>query len=170
MTSTNLVKVCKNHSTDAWNTRSSHRRRSIKNRFLKFRNIHRKTPLLEYLFDKACNSIKNRPQHKCFPVNIVTFLRIRDISSFLKNFCKQQLLRTNGWASGEKTRFRGCLHETSFRAKWNIFISVSGRFLITVYMTQPEMKLIAGVISLQSFWQKWNFILGDEIPWKHYPI
>ena len=64
---------------------------------------------------------------------------------------------------------RGCLHEILFRAKWNIFISVSGQFLITVYMIQPEMKLVAGVISLRSFWQKWNFISGDKISCKHYP-
>ena len=31
------------------------------------------------------------------------------------------------------------------------------------------MKLIAGVISLWSFWQKWNFISGYEMLCKHYP-
>ena len=36
-------------------------------------------------------------------------------------------------------------------------------------MIQPEMKLVAGVISLRSFWQKWNFISGDKISCKHYP-
>ena len=61
-----------------------------------------------------------------------------------------------------------CLHEISFRMKWNIFISVSSQFLITVYMIKPEMKLIAGVISLRSFWQKWNFSSGDKISCKHY--
>ena len=35
-------------------------------------------------------------------------------------------------------------------------------------MIQPEMKLIAGVISLQSSWQKWNSISGDKISWKRY--
>ena len=40
---------------------------------------------------------------------------------------------------------------------------------ITVYMIQPEMKLIAGVISLQSFWWKWNFISGNKISCKNYP-
>ena len=34
---------------------------------------------------------------------------------------------------------------------------------------QPEMKLIASVISLWSFWQKWNFITGYKISCKHYP-
>ena len=43
---------------------------------------------------------------------------------------------------------RGCLHEISFRAKWNIFILVSGQFRIAVYMIQTEMKLIAGAISV----------------------
>ena len=41
-------------------------------------------------------------------------------------------------------------------------------FLITAYMIQTEMKLIAGVISLK-FLQKWNFISGDKISCKHYP-
>ena len=60
-----------------------------------------------------------------------------------------------------------CLHEISFRVKWNIFIPVSGQYPITVYMIQPEMKLIVSVISLRSFWQKSNFISGDKISWKH---
>ena len=30
------------------------------------------------------------------------------------------------------------------------------------------LKLIAGAISLQSFWQKSNFILDDKVPCKHY--
>ena len=68
-----------------------------------------------------------------------------------------------------KYNLRGCLYEILFRAKWNIFISVSGQFLITVYMIQPEMKLVVGVISLRSFWQKWNFISGDKISCKRYP-
>ena len=47
---------------------------------LKICNIHRKTPVLESLFSKlasleACNFIKKRPQHRCFPVNIAKFLR-----------------------------------------------------------------------------------------------
>ena len=63
---------------------------------------------------------------------------------------------------------RGCLHEISFRVKWKILISVSGQFLITVYIIQPEMKLVTGVISLRSFWQKWNLISGEKISCKHY--
>ena len=44
----------------------------------KFRNIHRKTPVLESLFKKtggrkACNFIKNRLQDSYFPVNIAKF-------------------------------------------------------------------------------------------------
>ena len=53
------------------------------------------------------------------------------------------------------------------RRKWNIFISVSGQFLVTVYLIQPEVRLTAGVILLWSFWQKWNFILGDKKSYKH---
>ena len=76
---------------------------------------------------------------------------------------------SKNWPGDEIFKLRGCLHEISFRAKWNIFISVSGQFLVTDYMMQPEMKLIAGVISLRSFWQKWNFISGHKISCKHYP-
>ena len=45
--------------------------------FSKFRNIHRKTPVLESLFNKeaACNFIKKRLQQRSFPLNIVEFLR-----------------------------------------------------------------------------------------------
>ena len=47
---------------------------------LKVCNIHRKTHVLESLFSKvasleACNFIKKRHQHRCFPVNIAKFLR-----------------------------------------------------------------------------------------------
>ena len=53
---------------------------------LKVCNIHRKTPVLESLFSKvasleACNFIKKRLQHRCFPVNIAKFLR----KFYLKN-------------------------------------------------------------------------------------
>ena len=33
-----------------------------------------------------------------------------------------------------------------YRAKWDIFISMSGQFLTNVYMMQPEMKLFVGVM------------------------
>ena len=36
-------------------------------------------------------------------------------------------------------------------------------------MIRPEVKLIAGVISLRPFWEKLNFISGDKAPSKHYP-
>ena len=37
-----------------------------------------------------------------------------------------------------------------------------------VNIKHSKMKLIAGVISLRSFWQKWNFILGDNTLCKDY--
>ena len=60
----------------------------------------------------------------------------------------------------------GCLHT------WD---SISGEMkyfhqsLVAVYMIYPELKLVAGVISLRSFWQKRNFISGDKIhpKWNH---
>ena len=49
--------------------------------FLKISNSHRKTPVLESLFNKVvglqpCIFIKKRLQYSCFPVNIKTFWRI----------------------------------------------------------------------------------------------
>ena len=46
-----------------------------------FRNIHRKIPVYESLFQtaagqKVCNFIKKILQHRCFAVNIAKFLRI----------------------------------------------------------------------------------------------
>ena len=47
---------------------------------IKIRNMQRKTPVLESLFNKvaglkACNFIKKRLKHSCFPVNIEKILR-----------------------------------------------------------------------------------------------
>ena len=52
----------------------------------KFRKFHRKTPVLESLFNKAaglkaCNFIKKRLEHRCFPVKFAKFLR----TTFLQN-------------------------------------------------------------------------------------
>ena len=60
----------------------------------KFRNIQRKIPDLESLFNKAAgreafNFIKKRLQLRCFPLNIAKFLR----TPFLKNICERLLLR-----------------------------------------------------------------------------
>ena len=45
-----------------------------------FCNVHKKTPVLEYLFNKiaslkVCNFIQKTLQHRCFPVNIAKYLR-----------------------------------------------------------------------------------------------
>ena len=61
---------------------------------LKFRNIQRKTPELESLFNKVAglevwDFIKKRLQLSCFPLNIAKFLR----TPILKNICERVLLR-----------------------------------------------------------------------------
>ena len=58
----------------------------IKLGVLKNRNIHRKTPVVESLFNtvaglQACKLIKKKLQHRCFPENIAKFLR----TAFLQN-------------------------------------------------------------------------------------
>ena len=40
---------------------------------------------------QPCNYIKKYLQHRCFPVNIVKFLR----TSILRNICEQMLLKFN---------------------------------------------------------------------------
>ena len=49
---------------------------------------------------------------------------------------------TKGW-NGQR-RLRRCLHEIWFRAKLNIFMSLSGQLLITVYMIQPKWNVLQG--------------------------
>ena len=66
-------------------------------------NIHRKTPVMESVFNNVsglrackfieketpvCNFIKKRFQHKCFPVIVAKFLR----TLILKNICERLLL------------------------------------------------------------------------------
>ena len=52
----------------------------------KFREFHRKIPVLKFLFNKVaglktCNFIKKRLQHRCFRVKFAKYLR----TSFLRN-------------------------------------------------------------------------------------
>ena len=64
--------------------RSSHHRCFIqKSCSKKFRNIHRKTPVLESVFNKALCKNK-RLRHRSFPVNNVKFLR----TPIDKNICE----------------------------------------------------------------------------------
>ena len=60
----------------------------------KFRNIHKKTPVLKSLLNKVagrkpCKFIKKGLQHRCFPVNIAKFPR----TVSLKNICVRLLLK-----------------------------------------------------------------------------
>ena len=60
---------------------------------LKLRNIFRKTPVLESLFNKVaglqdCKYIKKRLQHRCFVRNLRKCFR----THFLKNICQRLLL------------------------------------------------------------------------------
>ena len=72
-------------------------------KMLSFSNIHRKTPVLVPLFNKvaglkACNFIKKRLQHGCFPLNIATFLKI----SF---FYRTPLVAADGCSASVLKRF-----------------------------------------------------------------
>ena len=85
----------------------------------KFRNIHRKTPVLASLFNKVsgfqgCNVIKKRLQNRCFPVNIANFLR----TTILKNICERLLLYLTDIS--EQLVFRKAIFQNSLSS---IFIS-----------------------------------------------
>ena len=59
--------------------------------------FHRKTPVLESLFNKVaglriCNFVKKRLQNRCFPMKFSNFLRIL----ILRNFCERLLLKVVG--------------------------------------------------------------------------
>ena len=91
---TNCLNKILFHCTHSFSSlcKSSHLRCSIKKLFLKFRNIHRKTPGLKFLFNKgaglqAYNFIEKKVQHRCFPVN-KKFLR----TLILKNIGERLLL------------------------------------------------------------------------------
>ena len=74
---------CKIPSKTITISKCSHRRCSIKKSYSqKFRNIRRKTPVLESLFNN--NFIKKRLQGRCFPVNITKFLRTPNFEEHLR--------------------------------------------------------------------------------------
>ena len=76
-----------NHSDLVGLFRSSHRRCSVKKGILKnfanFTGKHLFSSLLQ-----ACNFIKKKLQHWCFPVKFAKFLR----TSILKNICERLIL------------------------------------------------------------------------------
>ena len=62
---------------------------SVKKVFLKFRKIHRKTPVPEPLFNKVAGLrpatlLKKRLWHRCFPVNFAKFLRTPFLTEHLR--------------------------------------------------------------------------------------
>ena len=91
------------------------------------RSIHRNTTVLESLF-KVCNFIKNRHQHKCFPMNIAKFLR----TPILKNIWERLL---------PKVAFYKCNHcETS--QKYNtLFDEHIVALNAGIYGMQPEILM-----------------------------
>ena len=94
--------------------------------FKNFRKFHRKTPVLESLFNnvaglQACNFIKKRLQHCCFLMKFAKFLRtpiLKYICEILLLFVSSQNTITN--SSGEVG-----LDETSTACKISIFLHVT---------------------------------------------
>ena len=90
-------------------------------------------------------------------------------SNWLLFFLSSALLSANtvtkaGWLNS----IRCCLHNTSPRAKWNIFISVFGRTLwLYIYNTQNENR--CGYHLNAVILKKWSSILGDIIFSEHRP-
>ena len=74
-----------------------------------FQIIHRKTPVLEYLFNKAaglksCNFIQKRFQHSCFPVNIAKFLRTAFFIEHLR-WLLLSLINTKRYRNDQRSGF-----------------------------------------------------------------
>ena len=83
-------------------------------------DCQQETPVLEFIFRKvadlqACNIIKKRPQHRCFPVNIAKLL----ILPILKTICKQLLFN-----------FFSVVHSyMDLPASPNLYLKTSDKFL-----------------------------------------
>ena len=90
----------------------------------KFRNISRKTPVSESLFNKVaghkvaglkvCNFLKKRLQQRCFRVNIAKFLR----TLILKNISKRFFLKL------KERNIKGILHMISFHFSFCNFMTL----------------------------------------------
>ena len=95
-----------------WLFKSSHRKCSAKKDVLKnFLKFHRKTPVLESLFNKVaglCNFIKKRLQYRCFPVKIVKFSR----TPISKNTCERLLLAIHR-QNLLVLKIKSCKHKTN---------------------------------------------------------
>ena len=74
-------------------SRSSHWRCSVKKVFLKICEVSQKNICVGVSGHQACNFIKKRLQHMCFPVKFHKFLR----TPILKNICERLLLSFRGF-------------------------------------------------------------------------
>ena len=63
-----------------------------------------------------------------------------------------------------QTGMRFSLEQNLPESKW-----ISADSLVTAFNAHVRLKLIAGAISLRSFWQKWNFVSVDKRSCKRYP-
>ena len=144
--------------------------------FLKFRNIHRNTPVLEPHFNKdaglkGCNFIKERLQHRGFPVNVAQFLR----KAFSWNisagcFYKSLIIFTEVWVRTLSNIYDGAFCRNSENMStvftknpisdvWRVpkHVSASKRFLKLIYNFRPvEMKKnLGGWAFIKNFWSTW---------------
>ena len=95
---------------------SRHRRFSIKKFFFKSSQNKQETSVLEPLFKnvaglKACNFIKKRSQHRCFPISIAKFLML------LFDFFDGSLLHSSKSSRCrlyEGVKLQGLSHRSSF--------------------------------------------------------
>ena len=106
--------------------RSSHQRCSVKKGVLKTFAIHRKTPVLECLFNKvagleSCNFIKKILLHWCFPMKVAKFLR----TAISNNICKWLLLFASPQNTLTNSGGEFGLDETSTECNGSIFLNVT---------------------------------------------
>ena len=137
----------------------------------KFRNIQRKTPALESLFDKDADL--ESLQHRCFTVNIVECLRI----SILKSICERRIQHTVNylWWFWKKVLVRCLTIENTYLEKKKLLRFYHFFILSLSYLKQykiicptqhtftPRPIFRGKLISMQALLAKWSF--SAKTPW-----
>ena len=130
----------------------------MKKAVLKFRNIHRKAPVLESLFNKV-EGLHFRLQNKCFPLNIVKFLRTPILKNIWKCSVKMvffELLQNSQENSCARMSFLIKLQALVKKRFWHrCFPANFAKFLRTAFLTEHLQWLLSASsnnLSLKRYW------------------
>ena len=107
--------------------------------------------------------------------NLANYRHATEIFNLIFKFCNQTSdfkcvgLTVSFLLLTITTRILVCLHEISFRAKWNVFVSVSGQSLVTIYMGTSRSETYCGSYFIAVILREMKFHFGDKISCKYYP-